>query len=116
MKNKSYVIPYNPKTFEFEELDDKITEYPKDLIAVQFPLLQKLDPVGWNREHGYRLTYRLKEFGVRSHFNAKVVPWEKTDLPYLINYNLKELEKKKQKTNSPEKKAQSSKTKKGRSM
>lgn len=116
IETDGYVIPYNPKTFEFEELDDKITEYPKHLIAVELPEVRSLDPVGWNREHGYDLKYRLKEIGLRPHFKAKVIPWEKTDLSYLINDNLKKLEEKNRKTKPSKKEDQASKKGRGRRM
>lgn len=36
---RTYTIPYNPKTHEFQEPDYRnIKELPKDLIAVSFPL------------------------------------------------------------------------------
>ncbi len=103
-EKKAYVIPYNPRTREFQDLDyDEITEYPKDLIAVSFPLETKLDPVGWNRHHGYNPKYGLKETGIQSHFNAKIIPWEQTDLPYIIKDNLEKLEQKKCDKTEPKK-------------
>ncbi len=45
-----YIIPYNPKTHEFQEPNyNTITEYPKDLLVIEFPHERILDPVGWNR-------------------------------------------------------------------
>jgi hypothetical protein len=86
----AYVIPYNPKTHEFQELDyDNITEFPKDLIAVQFPFQKELDPVGWNRTLGLDIKEDLKHINLKSHFEAQTVPWEKTGLEEVIKDNLK---------------------------
>ncbi len=88
----SFIIPYNPKTHQFQELDyDKITEHPKDLIAVQFPHQQILDPIGWNRYHGFNETQNLKEIGLKLHFEAKLIPWEKTGIDETIKENIKRL-------------------------
>ncbi|GGE19407.1 MULTISPECIES: hypothetical protein [Bacteroidota] len=43
------VFAYDPKKREIKELDYlKITEIPKNLIAVRLPYSFSLDPVGWN--------------------------------------------------------------------
>lgn len=86
---RAYVIPYNPKTHEFQELDfDSITAYPKDLFVVKFPFQQELDPVGWNRLGGWDLKDGLKQIGLKSHFKAEVIPWSKTSLKEVIKVNL----------------------------
>ena len=47
-----YIIPYNPATHQFQELDyDTITQYPKDLLAVEFPHEYTLDPIGLSLIH-----------------------------------------------------------------
>lgn len=86
-----YIIPYNPQTHEFQELEEddyEITEFPKDLIAVQFPFQTVLDPIGWNIMGGWDIEDNLKWIGVKSHFEAKVIPWEETWVQYLIDENL----------------------------
>lgn len=85
-----YLIPYNPRTREFQDTDwSKITEFPKDLIAIQFPGENVLDRIGWNRYHGYELGKGLSKKGFQIHFEAKQIPWEKTFLTKLIKSNLK---------------------------
>ena len=54
---RAYVIPYNPKTREFQQDDvSKMTELPTDIIIVQFPNQYEMDIVGWNRKHGNSIT------------------------------------------------------------
>ena len=108
----AYIIPYDPQKKEFRELDyENLFDIPKDLIAVEFPFQTKLDPVGWNREGGWDLRMDLKSIGVKSHFEAKTIPWEHTYIVDIIKDN-KELQKRKDNTQTNKKPNQS----KGRKM
>lgn len=85
-----YTIPYNPKTHEFQEADYRlITEFPKDLIAVEFPSERLLDRIGWNRKYGFDIKHGLVKQGLKLQFTANNVHWEKTFLVDLIKSNLK---------------------------
>lgn len=114
---RTYTIPYNPKTHEFQEPDYRtIKELPKDLIAVQFPSERLLDRIGWNRHYGFELTHGLDKQGLKLQFTAKHISWEKTFLVHLIKSNLK-AEKKLQKTIEKQQPAEPRKGKsKGRKM
>lgn len=114
---RTYTIPYNPKTHEFQEPDYmNIKELPKDLIAVQFPAERLLDRIGWNRQYGFELTHGLAKNGLKLQFEAKVIPWGKTFLFDLIKSNLKS-EQNLQKTGEKQQPAQPNKSKqKGRKM
>ncbi|WP_316795481.1 hypothetical protein [Pedobacter agri] len=90
----AYIIPYNPKTHEFQELNyEKISAFPKDLIAVQFPSQRNLDPIGWNRLGGWELEDGLKQTGLKSHFKAETIPWDQTWLKEIIKINYKDQNK-----------------------
>lgn len=116
-EENAYIIPYNPKTHEFQELDyENITEFPKDLIAVQFPFQKELDPIGWNRAGGWDIKDDLKLIGVKSHFEAKTVPWQKTWLPYVINDNLKRQKQEDKKKPTVKPVQQKDQKRKGRKM
>lgn len=87
---RTYTIPYNPKTREFQEPDYlNLKELPKDLIAVSFPSERLLDRIGWNRKYGLEITHGLVRNGLKLQFAAKNVPWKKTFLVDLIKSNLK---------------------------
>jgi hypothetical protein len=102
LEKRAYTIPYNPKTHEFEEPDYfNLKELPNDLIAVRFPSERLLDRIGWNRKYGFEITHGLVRNGLKLHFAAKNVPWEKTFLADLIKSNLKG-EKKQEKTTQKE--------------
>ncbi|QRY55577.1 hypothetical protein [Sphingobacterium siyangense] len=91
-EERVYAIPYNPERHEFQELDyDNLTEFPKELIVVEFPNERVLDPVGWNRKHLDSLLEGLKETPVYSHFIAKIVEWKETGLQETIDHNRKRL-------------------------
>jgi hypothetical protein len=90
-EDDAYIIPYNPETHEFQEFEcdhDKITEFPKDLIAVKFPFQDKLDPIGWNMKGGFKLSDGLRETGLQAHFVAKIIPWGETWVADIIKENL----------------------------
>lgn len=85
-----YMIPYNPKTHEFQEIDHQnITSLPKDLIAISFPHESVLDPVGYNRKGGWDEAEGLKVTNIKSHFEAKQVDWKETGIEATIQENIK---------------------------
>jgi hypothetical protein len=87
---RTYTIPYNPKAHQFQEPDYRLmTEFPKDLIAVEFPSERLLDRIGWNRKYGFDIKHGLVKQGLKMQFTAKNIPWEKTFLVDLIKSNLK---------------------------
>ncbi|KEQ30190.1 hypothetical protein N180_06580 [Pedobacter antarcticus 4BY] len=90
------VFAYDPKKREIKELDYlKITEIPKNLIAVRLPYSFSLDPVGWNWQNNRDAKTALKTSNLSMHFSSPKIPWEKTDLPDIIKENLEELRQKK---------------------
>jgi len=92
-ERNAYLIPYDPKTHEFRELDyDRLVEIPKDLIAVEFPFQRELDPVGWNRQGGWDIKEDLKHIGLKSHFIANTVSWAETYIKDVIKDNRQKLE------------------------
>lgn len=92
-----YMIPYNPKTREFQELDHhNITAIPKDLIAISFPHESELDPIAYNRKGGWDETFGLKETNLKSHFEAKTVDWKETGIEETIQQNIKRLRQQKE--------------------
>lgn len=94
----AYLIPYDPKKHEFRELDyDNLLSIPKDLIAVEFPFQRVLDPIGWNRNGGWDIKEDLKHIGLKSHFQAKVVPWKETYIHDIIKDNLEKMKEKNEK-------------------
>lgn len=104
LEKRTYTIPYNPKTHEFQEPDYlNLKQFPKDLIAVSFPSERLLDRIGWNRQYGFEIRHGLISCGLKLQFTAKQIPWQKTFLADLIKSNLKaekSLEKALQKTAS----------------
>lgn len=96
LENRTYTIPYNPKTHEFQEPDYlNIKELPKDLIAVQFPSERLLDRIGWSKKYGLEITHGLTKNGLKLQFTARNIPWKETFLVGLIESNLKAEKKQK---------------------
>lgn len=85
---EQYYIPYNPKTHEFHEIDfNSITEIPKDIIVISIPHESSLDPIGYNRKHGFDELSNLKESNLKSHFNAGQIGWKDTGIEEAIREN-----------------------------
>lgn len=112
-----YIIPYNPTTHQFQELDyDTITEYPKELLAVEFPHEYTLDPIGWNRHNGFDETQNLKKTGLKLEFTARTIPWNETGIDQTIKKNLKRLQPEKIKSGQLQSTADNPAKKRGRKM
>ena len=87
---RGYVIPYNPKTHEFQQDDVfAMRRLPKDTIIVQFPPLYKLDPVGLARKNVGDLPC-IDESDYELHFTARTLPWEETNVIEHIKRNVAE--------------------------
>lgn len=94
---EAYIIPYNPKSHEFQELDyEKITALPKNIIAVSFPHESVLDPIGFNRKIGLDDTNGLKEKQLKPHSEAKLIDWKETGIGQIIKENLNKQQKQQQ--------------------
>lgn len=78
---RTYTIPYNPKTHQFQEPDYR--------IIVEFLSERLLDRIGWNRKYGLDIRHGLVKQGLKLQFTAKNVPWKETFLLSLIKSNLK---------------------------
>lgn len=85
---REYVIPYNPRTHEFQEDDPfMLRELPQDIIVVQFPHQSTLDPVGWSKKYG--LEHFIESFD-RMQFQARTLPWFYTNIIEHIKRNVAE--------------------------
>lgn len=91
---EKYIIPYNPQKKELGEIDyETITKIPKDLVVVEIPSELAMDPIGWNRLHGFDLKDGLRETGLQMNFGAKKADWEDIYVPQKIKENLEQIEK-----------------------
>lgn len=89
-----YIIPYNPHKKEFEAIDyQTITEIPKHLSVIEIPYERTLDPIGWNRQHGFDPREGLDEIDLQMHFDAKPAEWEEIYVPQMIKENLERIGK-----------------------
>lgn len=93
---ESYVIPYNYKTHEFQEVDHTMTTIPPDVMIVSFPHESRLDPVGVNRSRGMDEKEGLKEVNLKSHFEAKLLSWQESGFIEAIKENIREQKKQQQ--------------------
>lgn len=93
-QKEEYTIPYDPQKKEPGKIDyETITQIPKELIVVKIPHMQKLDPVGWNRENDYDLTAGFKKSALIMSFKTNSGKWEDIYVPQKIRENLESLKK-----------------------
>lgn len=86
-KENTYNIPYNQKTHTFQEVSLTVKEIPKDIIVVQIPHKNTLDPVARNKKLDFNRSDLLKKEGVQLHYEAKVIPWHQTRFAETIKRN-----------------------------
>jgi len=90
----NYIFPYDPQKKELGNIDfETISEIPKNLIVVEIPSELKMDPIGWNRQHGYDLKNGLGEIRLEMNFIAKTCKWEDIYVPQKIKANLSQIER-----------------------
>lgn len=101
--DQRYWIPYHPASHSIREIDtETITEIPKDIFLVEIPTLEKLDPVGYARYHGFDIEQTVIANPIERNMVAKMVDWKETTLHEAIKENL--LKKEKNKIGQPSKK------------
>lgn len=93
---EEYIIPYNYKTHEFQEVDHTMTTIPPEVMIVSFPHESRLDPVGVNRSRCMGEKDGLKEVNLKSHFEAKLFSWKESGFIEAIKENIREQKKQQQ--------------------
>lgn len=94
---RAYLIPYDPKKQEFREIDlGRITEFPKDLVMIEIPPMEKIDPI----KYLYTIhAYGPQDFEIncppQSLFKAVKVHWKETPIAEFIEENKKRLKEEK---------------------
>lgn len=102
-EKQAYLIPYNPQTHAFRELDSsRLTEIPKDIVLISFPSERELDPISWNRKNGFDETFGLKETNIKSHFVAKLVEWKDVGIEEIIKENIMRQQQQKKQSHQPD--------------
>ena len=86
-KNETYTIPYNQKTHTFQEVSLSSKEIPKDVIVVQIPHEDWLDPIWANRRYGFNVVAGLKQKGPQLHFQSNIIPWDQTRFAETVKRN-----------------------------
>lgn len=114
-----YIFPYNPQKKEPGNIDyNTITAIPKDFVVVEIPSELKMDPIGWNRQHGYDLKDGLEAIDLQMTFKAKRAKWGDIYVPQKIKENLAQMKKsrKENQKQESEKNPQEKQRRKGRKI
>jgi hypothetical protein len=88
------VTPQSQRFFYNRELQkavqlnmNTIMEIPKNVVPIQIPLLEKLDPVRIASVYQLDMQEHLMKNPPQAVYQATVVPWEQTNIPYHIEWN-----------------------------
>ena len=83
-----YRVPMDPVTREIREVNwEKITEIPKDLVLIDIPSIQRLDPVGYARDLKLEPKQFLRNHPPRQEHVARQVSWSQTLVHEIILAN-----------------------------
>lgn len=84
-------FPYHPETGTISDiLFRKLEVIPSDIVMIELPNEKVLDPVNYARANKEDVKAFLKLNPIQGfQFEAKVLPWEKTNLPEIIRENVK---------------------------
>lgn len=87
--DQRYWIPYHPSSHTVKEIDtENITAIPKDIFLIEIPTLEKLDPVGYARHHGFDIEQIVMANPIEKNMVAKIIDWKETGLQQIIEKNL----------------------------
>ena len=89
-RKEKYEFYYHVPTKTEYEADRDITEFPKDVVLIQFPGKYALDPIGMATKLNYDPNAFLTSFPVIMMHQAKVIPLEKSYMAELIRRNREE--------------------------
>ncbi|UAY55766.1 hypothetical protein [Arachidicoccus terrestris] len=83
-----YRVPMDPVTREIREVNwEKITEIPKNIVLVDIPSIQRLDPVGYARDLKLEPKQFLRNHPPRQEHVARQVNWSDTLVHEIILAN-----------------------------
>lgn len=85
---EKYLAFYHIASHKIIEIDPaRIKELPQGVVQIEIPFERKLDPVAAAREYGVDYKDMLVKYPIHKNLEAKVIPIEKTSLPYLVKTN-----------------------------
>lgn len=85
-----FLFPYDPKKHEVAKIDfEKITEIPKNVMALWIPTMMELDSVGYARLFELDMKPFLRRYPPQEELKAARVPWEETGIKKAIAQNIK---------------------------
>jgi hypothetical protein len=85
-----YWFWYDPKTHTQREPDlDTITALPKDLVIVEIPKEERLDPYAFARKYDIAKNVVMMHTPLQMNMKARIVDWDETLVKKIIAANLK---------------------------
>jgi len=83
-----YVGFYDLKARKVVDVDaSTITQLPENVVFIEVPPMEKLDPVGLARLQGLEDLYHVRQFGIERDLSIKITPLENTILDLYVIQN-----------------------------
>lgn len=82
-----YRFAFNTDTKQMVVIDEKVTEWPKDVIVVEIPGETKLDPYALARKHGIDTVEFVKSHPFEKELKGKIIPIKETAYWQMIEKN-----------------------------
>lgn len=77
-------------------IDPDSNDFPEDVQIIEIPYPVVLDPVGFARMNGMKNTDLLSIYPIRFRLEAKIIPWRMTRYRKIIEENIGQIEREKQ--------------------
>lgn len=84
---KSYLFFYNPQKKAVVYIPENITKMPGDIVLVEIPIEQYLDPVGLARSFGQPDNFLLDSYPLKAYHQAKLTAIEASGLVEMVRNN-----------------------------
>jgi hypothetical protein len=68
-------------------LDEKLTEFPQQVVQLKIPNAVRLDPVGFARRYGWEERMVLRRYPIQKALKAEIIPLSETNIPAMIQRN-----------------------------
>lgn len=85
---KKYLAFFHLPSRQVVNVNNTITELPREVVMLEIPNAIYLDPVGVARHYGLEDTALLRNHPIRDNLKATVKPLNETELPELVQKNL----------------------------
>jgi hypothetical protein len=86
---EEYLFFYHTETHQLVIPEDDLTELPENVVVLEIPYENRLDPVAVARELQIDAALMVLDYPIEENLAAHIIPLSESGLPEMIEYNLK---------------------------